>query len=66
MPSYAVQAYIRNCGALVDSVFLSVAAPNKDAAHNLIREYYAGRGLDAGINTDSTREIVDFGRISNT
>lgn len=63
---FSIQAYIRRMGALVESVCLNVAAESAQDACNKVRNFYAQRGLDAGINEQSIREMVDFEVLANT
>ena len=53
-------------GALVESVCLDVVAENAQEACSKVRNFYAQRGLDAGINEQSIREMVDFEVLANT
>lgn len=57
---FMVHAYIRSQGALTESVYLNVAAPDRESAHSMVKWYYRQKGYDAGINADSTIETQDF------
>ena len=60
MPMFAIQAYIRDHGELIETVLLCVEAETRWDAQDKVVEHYAMRGLDAGINADSVRRMVNF------
>lgn len=58
--TYCVPVYIRKLGELVESICLDVRASSEHEACEKVKEHYEQRGLTAGINTESIREMVDF------